>query len=82
MSTTTMDNIVLRFKESTKQKPVTFRSYIFTLKGNTQSMTGIGKWHTRVSYKIQKINTYYLSFLVIYIRQENTILDIRHKICS
>ena len=43
LSTTTTDNIVLRFNELTKQKPVPFRIFVFILKGNTYYMTGTGQ---------------------------------------
>ena len=48
LSTTITENIVLHFKELTEQKPVTFRRYVFILKGNRYFITGTGQWHTHV----------------------------------
>ena len=45
---TTTENIVLRFKELTEQKPVPFRRYIFILIGKTYYMNGTGQWRTHV----------------------------------
>ena len=39
---------MLWFKESTEQKPIPFRIYLFILGGNTYSMTGTFQWDTRV----------------------------------
>ena len=48
LSTTTMDNIMLRFKEFTEQKPVPIMSYVFILGRNTYYMNGTCQLHTSV----------------------------------